>query len=108
MDGCPDKGENIPIRMYMKGIPLAPSYKNIHNRLSVKYWINLVLLDDEDRRYFKQTEVTIYRKPWSALHRKLSILIYSINAIALEVLNWLSLFCFKLFYLPLYVHQSRE
>jgi vacuolar protein sorting-associated protein 26 len=45
MDGCPDKGEFIPIRMYMKGIPLAPSYKNIHNRLAVKYWINLVLLD---------------------------------------------------------------
>jgi vacuolar protein sorting-associated protein 26 len=55
MDGCPDKGEFIPIRMYMKGIPLAPSYKNIHNRLAVKYWINLVLLDEEDRRYFKQT-----------------------------------------------------
>ena len=50
--------------MYMKGIPLAPSYKNIHNRLAVKYWINLVLLDDEERRYFKQTEVIIYRKPW--------------------------------------------
>ena len=63
MDGCPDKGEFIPIRMYMKGIPLAPSYKIIHNRLGVKYWINLVLLDEEDRRYFKQTEVTIYRKP---------------------------------------------
>jgi hypothetical protein len=30
----------------------------------VKYWINLVLLDEEDRRYFKQTEVVIYRKPW--------------------------------------------
>ena len=63
MDGCPDKGESIPIRMYMKGIQLAPSYKNIHNRLSVKYWINLVLLDDEERRYFKQTEIVIYRKP---------------------------------------------
>lgn len=64
MDGCPDKGEVIPIRMYMNGIELSPSYDNIHNRLSVKYWINLVLLDEEDRRYFKQTEITIYRKPW--------------------------------------------
>ena len=63
MDGCPDKGEVIPIRMYMKGIELAPSYENIHNRLSVKYWINLVLLDEDDRKYFKQTEITIYRKP---------------------------------------------
>lgn len=67
MDGCPDKGESIPIRMYMKGVQLAPSYKNIHNRLSVKYWINLILLDEEDRRYFKQTEVVIYRKPWLML-----------------------------------------
>jgi hypothetical protein len=24
----------------------------------------LILLDEEDRRYFKQTEVVIYRKPW--------------------------------------------
>lgn len=64
MDGCPDKGEVIPIRMYMNGIELAPSYDNIHNRLTVKYWINLVLLDEDDRRYFKQTEITIYRKPW--------------------------------------------
>jgi vacuolar protein sorting-associated protein 26 len=63
MDGCPDRGEVIPIRMYMNGIELSPSYENIHNRLSVKYWINLVLLDEEDRRYFKQTEITIYRKP---------------------------------------------
>lgn len=63
MDGCPDKGETVPIRMYMNGVQLTPSYKNIHNRLSVKYSINLVLVDDEDRRYFKQTEIIIYRKP---------------------------------------------
>jgi vacuolar protein sorting-associated protein 26 len=63
MDGCPDKGEVVPIRMYTNGIELSPSYENIHNRLGVKYWINLVLLDEEDRRYFKQTEITFYRKP---------------------------------------------
>lgn len=63
MDGCPDKDEEVPIRMYMNGVQLTPSYKNIHNRLSVKYSINLVLVDDEDRRYFKQTEIIIYRKP---------------------------------------------
>lgn len=63
MDGCPDKGEAVPIRMYMNGVQLTPSYKNIHNRLSVKYSINLVLVDEEDRKYFKQTEIIIYRKP---------------------------------------------
>ncbi len=55
MDGCPDVGEQVPIRMYMNGVQLTPSYNNIHNRLTVKYWINLVLVDEEDRRYFKQT-----------------------------------------------------
>lgn len=70
MDGCPDKGEQVPIRMYMNGVQLTPSYKNIHNRLSVKYSINLVLVDEEDRKYFKQTEIIIYRKPiWSYVRK---------------------------------------
>ena len=63
MDGCPAQGEQVPIRMYMNGVQLTPSYKNIHNRLSVKYSINLILVDEEDRKYFKQTEIIIYRKP---------------------------------------------
>jgi len=28
----------------------------------VKYFLNLVLVDEEDRRYFKQQEVILYRK----------------------------------------------
>ena len=62
MDGCPAKGEIVPIRMYLNGVQLTPSYKNIHNRLSVRYTLNLVLLDTEDRKYFKEAEITIYRK----------------------------------------------
>jgi len=27
----------------------------------VKYYLNLVLIDDEDRRYFKQQEIILYR-----------------------------------------------
>ena len=75
MDGCPDKGETVPIRMYMNGVQLTPSYKNIHNRLQVKYSINLVLVDEEDRRYFKQTEIIIYRKPvWNDRYKLLTCL----------------------------------
>jgi hypothetical protein len=29
------------------------TYKNVSNRFSVKYYLNLVLVDEEDRRYFK-------------------------------------------------------
>jgi vacuolar protein sorting-associated protein 26 len=61
MDGAPTKGESIPIRLYLSPYPLSPSYENIQNKFSVKYSINLVLVDEEDRRYFKQQEIRLYR-----------------------------------------------
>jgi vacuolar protein sorting-associated protein 26 len=40
---------------------LTPTYKSVNNKFSVKYYLNLVLIDDEDRRYFKQQEIILYR-----------------------------------------------
>ena len=54
MDGAPVKGEVVPIRFYLASTDLTPSYKNVNNRFSSKYFLNLVLIDEEDRRYFKQ------------------------------------------------------
>ncbi len=62
MDGTPIKGECIPVRLYLSGYDLSPTYKNVQNRLSVKYFLNLVLVDEEDRRYFKQQEISLWRK----------------------------------------------
>ena len=62
MDGAPVKGECIPIRFYLAGADLTPTYKNINNRFSCRYYLNLVLIDEEDRRYFKQQEITLWRK----------------------------------------------
>jgi len=62
MDGSPVKGESIPIRLFLSGFDLTPTYKNIHNKFSVKYFLNLVLVDEEDRRYFKQTDINLWRK----------------------------------------------
>lgn len=62
MDGCPAQGEVVPIRLYLSGVDLTPSYKNINNRLQVKHYINLVLIDQDDRRYFKQHDIEIYRR----------------------------------------------
>lgn len=62
MDGAPVRGESIPIRLFLNGFNLTPTYKAIHNKFSVKYYLNLVLVDEEDRRYFKQQEVTLWRK----------------------------------------------
>jgi len=63
MDGAPVRGESIPVRLFLGGFDLTPSYRNVHNKFSVKYYLNLVLVDEEDRRYFKQQEITLWRKP---------------------------------------------
>jgi len=62
MDGAPVRGECIPIRLFMSSLDLTPTYRNINNKFSVKYYLNLVLVDQEDRRYFKQQEVHLHRE----------------------------------------------
>jgi len=61
MDGAPVRGESIPIRMFLSAYDLTPTYRNVNNKFSVKYYLNLVLVDEEDRRYFKQQEIQMYR-----------------------------------------------
>lgn len=62
MDGAPVKGESIPIRVFLAGYDLTPTMREVHKKFSVRYFLNLVLMDTEDRRYFKQQEITLWRK----------------------------------------------
>jgi vacuolar protein sorting-associated protein 26 len=63
MDGAPVRGESIPIRLFLGGFDtLTPTMRNVNNKFSVKYFLNLVLIDEEDRRYFKQQEIVLFRK----------------------------------------------
>mmetsp|Transcript_48624 Transcript_48624/g.72582 ORF Transcript_48624/g.72582 Transcript_48624/m.72582 type:complete len:354 (-) Transcript_48624:190-1251(-) len=64
MDGAPVKDEVIPVRLSLAGIPadLTPTFTVVNNRFSVRYYINLVLVDMDDRRYFKQQEIFLWRK----------------------------------------------
>mmetsp|Transcript_33371 Transcript_33371/g.48372 ORF Transcript_33371/g.48372 Transcript_33371/m.48372 type:complete len:332 (-) Transcript_33371:535-1530(-) len=62
MDGAPIKGECVPIRLFLSHLDLTPTYRSVNNVFSVKYFLNLVLVDEEDRRYFKQQEVVFWRK----------------------------------------------
>lgn len=69
-------GESIPIRLFLSPYELTPTHRNINNKFSVKYYLNLVLVDEEDRRYFKQQEITIYRlqeTSWSLISHAISI-----------------------------------
>ncbi len=78
MDGLPVKAEVVPLRWYMGGIDLTPTFKTVDNKFSVKYFVNLVLIDEQERkyvaplphcafvttlfrRYFKQQEIHFFR-----------------------------------------------
>lgn len=47
-------GESIPIRLFLAGYEMTPTMKDINKKFTVRYYLNLVLIDEEDRRYFKQ------------------------------------------------------
>ncbi|KAG7022208.1 Vacuolar protein sorting-associated protein 26A, partial [Cucurbita argyrosperma subsp. argyrosperma] len=49
MDGAPVRGESIPVRLFLSPYELTPTHRNINNKFSVKYYLNLVLVDEEDR-----------------------------------------------------------
>lgn len=36
MDGAPVRGESIPVRLFMGGFDLTPTYRNVHNKFSLK------------------------------------------------------------------------
>ena len=55
-------GESIPIRLFLAGYDLTPTMRDVCKRFSVRYYLNLVLVDEKDRRYFKQQEIVLWRK----------------------------------------------
>ena len=48
------RGESIPIRLFLAGYDLTPTMRDINKKFGVRYYLNLVLVDEEERRYFKQ------------------------------------------------------
>ncbi|ODQ79277.1 hypothetical protein BABINDRAFT_8852 [Babjeviella inositovora NRRL Y-12698] len=62
MDGAPVRGETIPIRLFLGGFDLTPTYKDVNKKFSTKTLLSLVLIDEDARRYFKQSEIVLYRE----------------------------------------------
>lgn len=46
-------GETIPIRLFLGGFELTPTFRDVNKKFSTRYYLNLVLIDEENRRYFK-------------------------------------------------------
>jgi vacuolar protein sorting-associated protein 26 len=63
MDGQPFIEEAVPIRFNLSSVSgLTPSQKNINNKFNCSYFINVIFYDEENRKYFKQHEIEMYRK----------------------------------------------
>ena len=61
IDGSPIKKDKIPFRLYLNSYSLTPTYRNVGNVFSVKYYVKLVLGDFENNTFFKQTEIKLFR-----------------------------------------------
>ena len=61
VDGGPCKHERLPIRFFLKSYNLTPSYPDIEEIFGVKYFLNFVVVDGEDNRYFKFAEINLLR-----------------------------------------------
>ena len=61
IDGGPYKNETIPFRFFLAPYNLTPSYTDVAGNFSVRYYLNLIVKDQNNNRYFKQKEIFLYR-----------------------------------------------
>lgn len=61
IDGGPVRNETIPFRFFLEPYNLTPSYLDNPSSFSVKYFLNLIVIDDNENRYFKQKEICLFR-----------------------------------------------
>lgn len=62
-------GETIPIRLFLGGFELTPTFREVNKKFSVRYYLNLVLIDEENRRYFKQQVSSLSGVRFAFTHR---------------------------------------
>lgn len=55
------EGEIVPIKMYLGNLDLCPTMLNVENKFSVRYFLTLGLIDNNDRMFFRKVEVTLRR-----------------------------------------------
>ena len=64
VDGSPADGDIVPIRMLLNGFALSPTYKELNNVISVKYFLKFVIIDEEEKSFYKQQEISLWRKSY--------------------------------------------
>ena len=49
MDGSPSRGETIPIRLFLGGFDLTPTFREVNKKYSTRYYLSLVLIDEGEK-----------------------------------------------------------
>lgn len=62
MDGQPVRSDSVPLRLYLTQFPLDPTYRNICGVANVRYFLNLVITDEDDRKMYIRQEVELWRQ----------------------------------------------
>jgi vacuolar protein sorting-associated protein 26 len=63
VDGNPAANEIVPIRMFISNFEnISPSYRELNNIFSVKYFLKFVVINEDDKSFYKQQEVFLWRK----------------------------------------------
>jgi hypothetical protein len=52
MDGSPSRGETIPIRLFLGGFDLTPTFREVNKKYSTRYYLSLVLIDEGKLLHF--------------------------------------------------------
>lgn len=63
MDGSPSRGETIPIRLFLGGFDLTPTFREVNKKYSTRYYLSLVLIDEGKYHHANlyTDELTLYR-----------------------------------------------
>lgn len=61
MDGQPVRSDSVPLRLYLAQFPLGPTYRNICGSCNVRYFLNLIVTDEADQKFYKRQELELWR-----------------------------------------------
>jgi vacuolar protein sorting-associated protein 26 len=61
LDGSPNEKDIVPIRLYLDCYGLSPTYKLNDFDINVNYFLKFVVIDQNEKVYFKQQELFLWR-----------------------------------------------
>ena len=62
VDGKPFDNDIVPLRLFIGSFDLTPTFANINNYFSVKYFLKFLISDGDEKYFSKEQEIIFYRK----------------------------------------------